>query len=54
MKTRTKAINITFGDDKLLTQLDQILDIQKTSRSRFFRLAARNYIEENSFLLGIK
>jgi metal-responsive CopG/Arc/MetJ family transcriptional regulator len=48
---RTKRINITFADEELLNTLDQILDRQHTTRSRFFRSAARNYIQEYDFLI---
>lgn len=51
---RTTRINITVPDTQLLNTLDSILDIQKLNRSRFFRLAARQYIEENDFLLNKK
>lgn len=51
---RTTRINITIPDAQLLNTLDSILDIQKLNRSRFFRLAARQYIEENDFLLNKK
>lgn len=51
---RTTRVNITIPDAQLLNTLDSILDIQKLNRSRFFRLAARQYIEENDFLLNKK
>ena len=52
-KNPPTRINISVKDDAapLLEELDQILNIQRISRSLFFRTMMRHYISEYDFLL---
>lgn len=53
-------IHISFGDDflKEMNDLDKILEKQKWTRSRFFRVATRRYLDEleamKCFATGVK